>query len=1024
MRHSLIVISFLCCFLLVAQTPNHNAVLIIGDTPESAYLKVEQAIENGDTIIGLWGLIQYKSTKEKGIYNSLWNDTYLLWELLWEEELNAWPDSNIHVLFGDGVDWPTVNTRYQVPLPFEQITDRSAYKGDVKDIFHDLAYGDSTVGISPMGKDDNFFCLTFGHGLIDGGNTGLELMDSTIRDGEFASLIDSIICNKKIFWMQQCGSGGFIDNLEDSITIILTSVDSSQAAWMCDDKDTLGNYIPENEVVNDSTYFHGEFNYHVMNAVRQKKIWPYGDPPSIEADTNNNRGTSMHEAFYYEWWNDSWFRFKQQCIPQFSDIGGIASSTYLEWDDLLPPAIPTGFTYSYKRDTDIEWGIDFIWKDNDEIDISGYNIYRNGGFLDKTYKDTAYIDYDIDNLRGDTVQYGLSAFDLRDRESSEADLSFTIPITISDDSTSTAFNNARRLVSHQLSIYSLYLSNNRVYCIISDDNGETWGTPELVSDSLYTSKVPAGGKARNGKIVAVWFRGNDKLMYSVRDNGVWGNPSQISYPNSQIHTLRNLGIAVKRDTCHIFMYGIWRSDEELRGSRYRTKWLYGKFHINSPSPNWRTIATQSGMKTSSPTITLKNRTPLLAYDKDNEITYTQPVNGVWYKWNISNSSNRFSKKPNIDYSSGYVNLVWVEESSPSSGIPEIECISIVPATDSTLNYDTIPFKETPTDAGEPFVITKQWLYWEEEDTSGKYEIKRSCYDENTFSWDYPEDVSDIYWADALYPQSIYYRPRKGDVVYDYMVIASVWSEGKEPDIGIQERDEQIDGYYRFASSNLGKEISSPYEIQREGYLDYSKTSNPYELVDYHQEELIYKIDEIDPELSYRIKLGLFQRSETKWKERIEVDGTFLGELWVNSGDVAWFESEIPTDNTKDGEITIKVIKETGDYAVCGALYLYEYAGKGIKSVGGPKTSPSEIPDKLYIRSISCGYMKLEIGIPENCKVELRIYDVTGRCVKTAIDGFMDAGIHQINIEGLSAGVYFYNFSSGKKHYSGKILNIR
>jgi len=30
----------------------------------------------------------------------------------------------------------------------------------------------------------------------------------------------------------------------------------------------------------------------------------------------------------------------------------------------------------------------------------------------------------------------------------------------------------------------------------------------------------------------------------------------------------------------------------------------------------------------------------------------------------------------------------------------------------------------------------------------------------------------------------------------------------------------------------------------------------------------------------------------------------------------------------------------------------------------------------------------------------------------------------VNVEGLSAGVYFYNFRAGKEYYRGKILNIR
>lgn len=847
----------------------------------------------------------------------------------------------------------------------------------------------------------------------------LILMDSVIIDRGFAELVDQIKTNKEIYWMNQCFCGGFTDDLEGYNSIVLTASHPNELTFQCDFKGPFYGDTVENEFVPtlSDTFHHGEFNFHVMNAVRQKKVWPYdGSAPSVDsADASGNRGTSMLEA--YNW--DLEYNSIEAESPMISDLGNNASTTYLEWDDLLPPSVPEGFTYRYKRDTDTEWGIKLIWNDNDEVDISGYNIYRNGGFLDKTHKETTYINYDIDNYRGDTILYELTAFDLRDRESSESDLSFTIPISISNKSSATAYNNARRLLSYEKSIYSLYLSDNKVYCIISDDEGDTWDSPELVSDSNYTAKVPSGGVTNNGKIVAVWFRGNNKIMYSVRNNGVWSNPSQISYPSFNIHSLNTQSIAVKDDTCHIFMSGSWRTFQR----RYQTKWYYGKFHIDNPSPLWRIITTQSGMKTTKTTITLKNKTPLLSYDKNNEIYYTQPVNGVWYKWNVSNSSNQFSKKPNIHYKSQYAHLTWVEESSPSSGIPVLECITIVPATDSTLDYDTIPFMDRPSNIDEPFVITHQWLYWQEEDTSGKYEIKRSCYDENTFSWDYPEDVSDIYWADACYPQALYFRPRKGDAIANYMVISSVWSEGEEEDIGIQERDEQI-GDTRFASSNLGKVYSSPYEVQREGYLDYSRSSHPYEIVDYHPQELIYKIEELDPELRYIIKLGSFQRSDTKWKERIDVDGTTLGEMWVNSGDVAWFEKEIPADNTKDGEITIKVIKEIGDYAVCGALYLYEYTEENIKGAGGTKTTSTVTIDKFYVKPIYCGIMGLEIGLPENRNVELKIYDVTGRCVRTAIDVNMEAGTHRINIDGLSSGVYFYSLKAGNEHFSGKILNIK
>jgi len=176
MRRSLIPLIVLVSFALVPQ-PNHQAVLITGDTPEGARAKVEKALDVmkthkdvlreepvEDTLLnsGLWGLEQaVKSGKAVNI-DEFWNDTYLMWELLYNK---GWPDDHIQVLYGDGKDYQTENSHYQASryrLP--QITDRSAYYADVVDVFSDLANGDHSGGIDPMGPYDNLFVWTFDHG--------------------------------------------------------------------------------------------------------------------------------------------------------------------------------------------------------------------------------------------------------------------------------------------------------------------------------------------------------------------------------------------------------------------------------------------------------------------------------------------------------------------------------------------------------------------------------------------------------------------------------------------------------------------------------------------------------------------------------------------------------------------------------------------------------------------------------------------------------------------------------------------
>lgn len=87
MRRFLIVFILMCGLFLVGQTPNHNAVIITGDIPEGVKEKIEEALEEGDTLnTGIWGLQEAREEGVRHSYNEFWNDTYLMWELLWEEK--------------------------------------------------------------------------------------------------------------------------------------------------------------------------------------------------------------------------------------------------------------------------------------------------------------------------------------------------------------------------------------------------------------------------------------------------------------------------------------------------------------------------------------------------------------------------------------------------------------------------------------------------------------------------------------------------------------------------------------------------------------------------------------------------------------------------------------------------------------------------------------------------------------------------------------------------------------------------
>jgi hypothetical protein len=108
--------------------------------------------------------------------------------------------------------------------------------------------------------------------------------------------------------MQQCRSGGFIDNLANNKTYISTACRANENAHAAD---------TENEVYNGVTYWHGEYNYYVTSAIG-------GTTPSgaaVNADSNSDGKVSAAEAHL---WNVS--HENQTEAPQSDDSAGIGGT--------------------------------------------------------------------------------------------------------------------------------------------------------------------------------------------------------------------------------------------------------------------------------------------------------------------------------------------------------------------------------------------------------------------------------------------------------------------------------------------------------------------------------------------------------------------------------------------------------------------------------------------------------------------------------------------------------------------------
>ncbi len=75
--------------------------------------------------------------------------------------------------------------------------------------------------------------------------------------------------------------------------------------------------------------------------------------------------------------------------------------------------------------------------------------------------------------------------------------------------------------------------------------------------------------------------------------------------------------------------------------------------------------------------------------------------------------------------------------------------------------------------------------------------------------------------------------------------------------------------------------------------------------------------------------------------------------------------------------------------------------------------------------------KISFSIPESGHVDLRVYDVAGRLIRTLVDGKLAADRHEVIWDGtnnggrrVASGVYFYRIEAGKHEMTKKMVLLR
>lgn len=318
-QHFLVLFLFLFCLSFALDAQNKYAVLITGDY-SAEYIPQRSR----------WN--QCDDEESRRPMQEFWNDTYLMWELL---KKKGYSEDNIFVLFADGNDFIFDGQcpRYRPPIGVT-VTDNSATIENVTNLF--TGFQDGTSGMPILTNDDFLFVWVFDHGDTINGHSNFLLLDGMMNDIQFASLINPLQINRKVFWMQQCFGGGFAESLADNNTVFVSASQANQFAYRADNRTKDGTSIIENEFCIDTLYNHGEFDFHVFSVTNQES--PNGDSyyagvSYSSGDLNDDAYISMKETYVWDTTYNSIDHRSEKAM--YNDLGNIGLNTSLEYPTLL-----------------------------------------------------------------------------------------------------------------------------------------------------------------------------------------------------------------------------------------------------------------------------------------------------------------------------------------------------------------------------------------------------------------------------------------------------------------------------------------------------------------------------------------------------------------------------------------------------------------------------------------------------------------------------------------------------------------
>ncbi len=584
----------------------------------------------------------------------------------------------------------------------------------------------------------------------------------------------------------------------------------------------------------------------------------------------------------------------------------------------------------------------------------------------------------------------------------------------------------------------IVIKDNEIWLTYQTPGGIYFGTSDLDGQSkirefgVKNGEFPTINLDANDYPCAVWQRNVETLIekggelwFSRSDGNIWSEPYCLVSFVGEFGEDVNLASFIIDPSTNIGYVAFEERDRFINGPVSR---LYlGWFPINNPAgfTYEQLDYAWSPIRCEFPSISLGSDSLHIAFQKEHKIyCIRKDIDTGDTTWLLISDEDRFSHHPYVDVeANGRVNYVW--EDSTANNI-EI--------------YWAYEYRERFYPQGNV------------SNTPGTSQWPQICKGTTYITWsEYiypPQDHNwDIFYKDLEYEDNYNLSGTLEMSKYSHGIITTgvipprltaIWTEGNQSPFEIKAKSVIVNPEPAYFYVNAGEEESSPWTVQREGYIQFA--SEPEKTIDYHTQKLIYHFTDLNPAKRYRIKLVFYFESQDpdNWKMKVNADNIFYANKWIIPGEIMTLERWLPTTCYEDEEIYLEIENEVGDYALAAQIMIYEYerepegSDKSTQEFGTSKTEEFDI----FINPNPCrSQAAIRYSVHTNNEQStacLKIYDASGRLVKRFLRGQSPTSkVQSLQWDGtdengrnLSNGIYFVILEYGGERLSKKLVLLK